>query len=77
MEKPFTWEDFQQFEIVRGEVAEVIVDHFRSTPGDGFEADDGKPVRLIGFTADPDLSDFEILEKAFEHYEDILKMLGK
>lgn len=69
------YEDFLQMEVIRIRgVAEVIVDHFHSTPGDGFEADDGKPVRLLGFEADVELSDFEVLESAYGHYLALAEM---
>lgn len=65
----YTFEDFQQMEVIRTRgVAEVIVDRFVSVPGDGFEADHGKPVRLLGFSTDIELSDFEVLEQAYDHF---------
>lgn len=73
----FSREDFMEFDVVRSHVAEVIIGRFQSAPGDGFESDDGKPVRLIGFQEDPELTDYEILELAFMHYERLMEELQR
>ena len=64
MRNPFCWEDFLEMEVVRGSCAEIIVDHY-----------EGKSVRLIGFTADLDLSDYEVLELGYEYYERLVHRL--
>jgi len=62
---PFCWNDFLQMEVVRrNDVAEIIVDYHES-----------KPVRLIGFTADLELSDYEVMELGYEYYERLVQFL--
>lgn len=56
--KQFALSDFYTFEIIRSDVAEVIVDYF-----------EGKPIRLIGFSTDIDKKDSDIAEEAFSYYK--------
>lgn len=66
MKEPFTWSEFLTFEVIRGEWAEVIIGH----------TDDERPVRLTGFRVDPQLTDFEVIELAWDHYREMLTNLN-
>jgi hypothetical protein len=56
-----TLSEFLESEVIRNnDKAEIIFDYF-----------EGKPVRLIGFVTDPNLSDFEILEQGYYYYLDL------
>lgn len=64
------FEQFCDLEITRtGETAEIIFDYF--------EGDRSRPVRLIGFATDAELSDFEILEAGFEYYDRLVEATKK
>lgn len=60
-------------------IAEIIIDTYID---DGTHIEDwGKPVRLIGFSADASLTDYEIYEEGWEYYsafkEEISKLKNK
>lgn len=42
-----------------------------------FDVVNGEPVKLKGFAVDPYLCDFEVYEKGFKHYKNLLKEVLK
>lgn len=47
-------------------IAEIIIDYY-----------EGKPVRLIGFQADAQDTDFEIYESGYHYYKEFKRILRK
>jgi hypothetical protein len=65
--RTLTLSDMCQCDIRRtGDIAEIIVDTWK-----------GKPIRLMGFTADATLPDFEIYEQGFAYLKRLVKELSK
>jgi hypothetical protein len=64
----WTLSDFQEMQVVRyDDVARIIVDYW--------EGDGNKPVHLIGFYGDASLTDFEIREEGFNHYQKLMSAM--
>lgn len=69
----FSWEKFQYFEIVRTKgIAEIIIARFQARPDSEMCKYNGRPVRLLGFTTDATLTDYEILEDGFAYCQELL-----
>jgi hypothetical protein len=78
-----TLTDFMDFDVVRHEgKAFVIIDYISYF--DVVDTEDGddvveieQPISLMGFSTSEDFSDFEVLEKGHEHYQDMMEKLRK
>lgn len=79
-QRRFTWDDFLQFDIDRSRgAAEIIMawltkEDVAELGGASYEAE-MYPVHLLGFQCDPSLSDYEIFERGFEHYERLIRLI--
>lgn len=62
-----TLSDFLEMQVVRdGATARIVFGHDQQ----------GRPIHLFGFTADADLTDFEVCEEGLRHYEGLRELLA-
>ena len=75
----YSREKFMTFEVVRNpNVAEINIGIYNPDDHGGkYEQCRGKPVRLLGFTADSGLTDYEILELGYEHYKNFVQEVNR